>query len=557
MPSTSSHDNPTAHGSAAWVSPAQAGLTPRTPAGKPILALGDAGGGLFRPRRTWGIATWPTGRNWIVLGPPRSGKGAGFFVPALLEASDHDPRPTLVATDPKGELLALAGPVLTAAGYAVHPVAFDRPDLSGPWNPMGWLDPVVGAPQDAPDYGAVAALAAAMAPKTAAEKDPFWGNQAQVVIKTSAVLAWHLARRRGARATLVDVLALAYGMVGNESLVHAVADAALTIDPWAASQLAVYGRGLGDARLAGNLAADLSARIHSWTTPSMLGVLDAPPDAWDAAAILGDDQPHAVFVLAVAGQSSEQAVLWGSVIAAAHRIQRRQNRLSRPLWLLLDEVGNVGRIPGLADALATLPGAGVSLVLGLQALPQLAATYGQDEARALLGAVHGYVALPGLGQESAEWVSKGLGSATVAHHKRSTSGQGAAQWDTQIGQRALLLPDEVSRLAADRLIVHRSGSGPTALRMRPYYADPRWAAQAKIADPVHPQIAEALAAYQAAHDRPAPPGLAQRVTELFAEMGLGEGEPAEDAEPEADEAEPVDETDATPVVKKTWSVPLG
>lgn len=549
MPSNSTHDNPTVHGSAAWVSPAQGGLVARAP-GRSILALGDAGGTLFRRRRTWGIETWPTGRNWIVLGPPRSGKGAGLFVPALLEAPEHDPRPTLVVTDPKGELLALAGPVLTAAGYAVHPVAFDRPDLSGPWNPLGWLDPAVGAPQDAPDYGSVAALAEAMAPKTSMEKDPFWVNQAQVVAKASAVLAWHLARRRDkGRATLVDVLALAYATVGNEPLVNAVADAALQIDPWAASQLAVYGRGLADAKLAGNLAADLSSRIHSWTTPSMLGVLDAPPDTWDAADILSGDQPHAVFVLATAGQSSEQAVLWGSVIAAAHRIQRRQNRLPRPLWLLLDEAGNVGQIPGLADALATLPGAGVSIVLGLQAQPQLSAVYGAEEG-AIIGAMHGYIALPGLGHVSAGWVSQNLGETTATHHKRSTTGQGAAQWDTQISQRALLTPDEVSRLAADRMIVHRLGSGPTALRMRPYYTEARWAAQAKIADPVHPQIAEALAAYRAG-DRPAAPGLTQRANELFAEMGLG-GEPAD-----AEDAEPMDETNDMLTIKKTWSVPLG
>lgn len=555
MPSQSTHTNPTAHGSAAWVSPAQGGLVARAP-GRSILAFGDAGGGLFRPRRTWGIQTWPTGRNWLVLGPPRSGKGAGIVVPALLEACDHDPRPTLVVTDPKGELVALAGPILAQAGYAVHVVAFDRPDLSGPWNPMGWLDPAVGAPQDAPDYGAVADLAAAMAPRTSAEKDPFWVNQAQLLLKSCAVLAWRLARERGDRADLVDVLALAYAMVGSGPLVEAAADAAIEIDPWAASQLTVYARGLADSKLAGNLAADMSSRVHSWTTPSMLGVLDAPPDTWDAIDILRDNQPHAVFVLATAGQASQQAVLWGSVIAAAHRIQRRENRLQRPLWLLLDELGNVGRIPGLADALATLPGAGVSIVLGLQALPQLAAVYGRDEANALIGAMHGYVALPGLGQESATWVSAALGAATVMHHKRSTSGQGAAQWDTQISQRPLLTPDEVSRLAADRLIVHRLGSGPTALRMRPYFADPRWAAQAALADPAHPQIAEALAAYRAT-DRPTPPGLDQRAYDLLIEMGV-DMTPAEKSDT-SDTSKRPDEAAAAAVEavkKKTWSVPL-
>lgn len=53
-----------------------------------------------------GLSTWPTGRNWLILGPPRSGKGASFFVPSLLSAPEQpEPRPSVIVTDPKGELV--------------------------------------------------------------------------------------------------------------------------------------------------------------------------------------------------------------------------------------------------------------------------------------------------------------------------------------------------------------------------------------------------------------------------------------------------------------------
>lgn len=106
--------------------------------------------------------------------------------------------------------------------------------------------------------------------------------------------------------------------------------------------------------------------------------------------------------------SEHQAVVIASLIAAAHRLQRRKNQLPRPLWALLDEFGAVGRLPNLLDALTTLPGASVSIAIGLQSVPQVETGYGQSDAKVALEAVHGMTIFPGLGFDSASWVSDRL-----------------------------------------------------------------------------------------------------------------------------------------------------
>lgn len=473
------------HGSARFAATAQAaGLT----SGKALSSvaawtLGRSGGWLSRPV---GLDTWPTGRNWLILGAPRSGKGANFFVPTLLSAGDQPtPRPSILITDPKGELLALARDRLSRAGYAIHVVAFDQPDLSGGFDPLPWLRGSSGLGPI--DYGSAQHFAQTLVPVNPNEKDPFWGNAARLIVSSAAVLA---LRSGGGFA---DALGLAYRLAleSSEELVDQIAPFA-RVDPWAGTQMRALVQALaGDQKLAANISADLVSKFAPWTTPAMLSIFSRPGPEWDT--VLDADQPTAVFLLAAAHHASQQAVVVASLLAAAHHRQRHQNRLARPLWLLLDEFGNIGYIPNLLDALTTLPGAGVSLALGVQSIPQVEAVYGQSAARVALEAIHGMLVYPGLGYDSAKWVSERLGTATISQWSASQSSGGTARsWSQQSHARALATPDEISSLRGDRVLVLRFGAYALKLQSSPYYRDRRYAPEARLADPQNPQIAQML-----------------------------------------------------------------
>lgn len=398
-------------------------------------------------------------------------------------------------------------------------IAFDRPDLSDGFGPLPWLqsDQFGGV-----DYGAAQHLSLTVVPENPNEKDPFWSNAARTIVASAAVLAYRVG------GTFADALGLAYQLAleADSELPQRIA-ALRTVDPWAAAQLQGLARALaGDRKLAGNIGADLIARFSSWTTPAMLSIFSRPGFA--LPDVLDGPEPHAVFLLAASHHSAQQAVVIASAIASAHRIQRRANRLSRPLWFLLDEFGNVGHLPNILDALTTLPGAGVSVAIGLQSVAQMEAVYGESAATVALEALHGFTAFPGLGYDSAQWVSDRLGQSTVTTWSRSTAADNTRQWTRGEHQRPVLMSDEVSRIRIGSAVVQRSGYPGLMIQTRPYYANRRYAAEAAVANPSHPQIAAQL--NQMRHPVIEPPG-AWDLGEALLERLLPEEEPAETPTP--------------------------
>lgn len=490
---------------------------------------------------TVGLITWPTGRNWLLLGPPRSGKGASFFVPTLLSAPDQpEPRPSIVVTDPKAELLAIARERLESQGYKIHIIAFDQPDLSDGFDPLPWLSGQ-NASFGGIDYGAAQHLSQTVVPHNPEEKDPFWSNTARTIIAAAAVLAYKTGD------TFADALGLAYQIALSkpDALAEHV-QAFRAIDPWAAAQLQGIVSALGNnPKLAGDMAADLIARFAPWTTPAMLSIFSRPSFQW--SDVLEGDQPHAVFIVAASHHAEQQAVVIASLIAAAHRIQRRQNRLDRPLWMLGDEFGNVGPIPNLMDALTTLSGAGVSMALGLQSTAQLESVYGESLATVALEALHGYVSFPGLGFDSAQWVSDRLGQTTVSTWSRSTAMDNSRQWTKGEHERAVMLADEVSRLRAGFVVIQRAGFDGLTCRVSPYYRHRRFANEARLANPAHPQIAAALNAMR--QDISEPPGAWDLGEQLLGRLVPSRPETA------VSELAPAQDPPSPPALPSLWNRP--
>ena len=443
-----------------------------------------------------GLSTWPTGRNWLVLGPPRSGKGASFFVPTLLSAGDQpDPKPSILITDPKGELLAISRQRLEGQGYKIHVVAFDQPDLSDGFDPLPWLS---SEQFGGIDYGAAQHLAQTIIPIIPNEKDPFWSNAARTIVASSVVMAFKTG------GTFADALGLAYQLAlsSSDKLVQQVA-ALRTVDQWAAAQVQGLVNALAnDAKLAGNIGADLIARFSQWTTPAMLSIFSRPSFRWDE--VLEGDQPHAAFVVAASHHSEQQAVVIASLVASAHRLQRKQNRLNRPFWVLLDEFGNVGHLPNLLDALTTLPGAGVSIAMGLQSIPQVASVYGDQPAKVALEALHGMTVFPGLGFDSASWVSDRLGQMTVSTWAKSTAADNSRQWTKGEHQRRVMMPDEIMTMRSGSIVIQRAGYYGLLSGSQVYYRGRKYRQEAVIADPNQPQIARMLDGMR--HELTAPPG---------------------------------------------------
>lgn len=155
-----------------------------------------------------------------------------------------------------------------------------------------------------------------------------------------------------------------------------------------------------------------------------------------------------------------------------------------PVTMLLDEFANIGTIPDFATTISLARGRGVALWLGVQSLSQLEARYGAANAKTIMANCQTKIALHGLDFNTAEYISKSLGETTVVATRESVNDGGGLMMrfvkgtvkttttSTSEHRRALLTPDEVTRLSDDEAIIRCSNKKPIILPKIIYQEEP-------------------------------------------------------------------------------------
>ena len=158
-----------------------------------------------------------------------------------------------------------------------------------------------------------------------------------------------------------------------------------------------------------------------------------------------------------------------------------------PVLLLLDEFAALGRLEPALQAVGLMAGLGLQLWPILQNLTQLRAAYGQNAGTFLANAGLIQVSAPA-DLETAQWLSRSLGNATVAYQtgnaSRSTPdtlaspgahGSTSQGISTQLAARPLLAPDEAMRLPPHVQVLLRPGHTPALVAKLRHYADAEFA----------------------------------------------------------------------------------
>lgn len=147
--------------------------------------------------------------------------------------------------------------------------------------------------------------------------------------------------------------------------------------------------------------------------------------------------------------------------------------LSRPLLVLLDEAGNICRIPDLPDRYSHYRARGIVVVTILQSEDQGKQVWPHGGFEKLLAASMWWIYAGG--NASASFyrnVSELIGD--YVYTERSTSA-GRGGGSTQVSRRAERIMDvsDLDALTVGRMIVFASGCRPTLIRARPWFQDKR------------------------------------------------------------------------------------
>ncbi|WFS69614.1 type IV secretory system conjugative DNA transfer family protein (plasmid) [Agrobacterium leguminum] len=399
----------------------------------------------------------------ITLAPTRTGKGVGAIIPNLLTADR-----SVICIDPKGENARVTGRRREAIGKAFYLDPFGVSGKPGSaYNPLDALDP---AAVDLAEDAATIADALVFDPPGQVS-DNHWNEESKALITGMILYAvCHEEPENRTLATVRDYLTLAPDQFkGLLTLMQQSREARGLIARAANRQIGKSEReGAGVLSNAQRHTHFLdSPRIHDVTARSDFRFADLKTDKATVFLILPPDRldTYARWLRLLLAQ-------------ALTDMARSPAKPEKPVLFMLDEFAALGRLDPVERAMGLMAGYGLQLWPILQDIHQLRALYGEKAGTFFSNA--GVIQTFGVNDyETAEWISKTLGQATIEfsthQHGKSTSGplattrtQGVSQ---QLTGRALLTPDEVMHNPENEQILMVKDMPPVAARKLRYFED--------------------------------------------------------------------------------------
>ena len=448
-------DIPTIHGSAAFASEGSVRATYVRPQG---LVVGREN------RRGWNLLRYDGPAHLLTLAPTRSGKGVGAIIPNLLLADR-----SVFCIDLKGENARVTARRREDFG-PVH--VLDPFGISG--RPSAAFNPLDALHADSLDLAEEAASVAEALVHDAPGQvgEAHWNEEAKALI---AGLVMHVvADDSSGPSTLATVRTLLTLPPANwEALLQAMSDS-----PAAGGLVArAANRMLGKSdREAAGVLSSAQRHTHFLDSPRMTAVLGRSD--FDFAE-LKEGVSTVFLVLPPDRLDAYSRWLRLMVVQGMTALARSPAKPPSPVLFLLDEFAALGRLEPVERAFGLMAGYGIQLWAILQDMHQLKATYGQKAGTFLSNA--GVIQVFNVSDvETAGWVSKSIGSTTVATtYSSATSTANPGHWrrshgvstSTQLSRRELLTPDEVMRLDPLLAILLKPGDPPAVVLKLRYYQD--------------------------------------------------------------------------------------
>lgn len=453
------------HGSADWCKPSEAYqiLNP-----KQGIILADKYYFPINPEA-------PTGKNGniLVIGGSGAGKSASFVIPNALQLLG-----SYVFTDPKGELYDRTAGFYKKQGYDVHVINLVDPKCSDGYNPLSHIRPS----HEALDVDTIAKIISNKDGGDKKSSDPFWDQTSEALLK--AVLYYILYNRPKEEHSLASCLALVRlgGENDGDDLRNLFMD--LPFDNPARKCFETIR--LGSDKTFANILISLAAKLEAFDSPDIAAMTST--NTLEFSDLV--DRKSVLYFITPATNDTYNFIMNVFFSQMLDRLydyaDTNGGKLPTPLFLILDEFANIGRIPRFEQILSTCRSYRINISIILQSIDQLIAIYDEKVTENIMANCSTHLFLGSNAQKTLETFSKQLGEKTITRDNvsRSTdkdSSFSGRSYSDQIMARALMTPDELRRMDSNTCIILLQAMKPIKANKYFYFRmHPLWPEASKV-----------------------------------------------------------------------------
>ena len=368
-------------------------------------------------------------------------------------------------TDPKGELYDRTAGYLKEHGYEIKVLNLVRPQYSDGYNPLLHISSELDVD--------VIANTIVKGQKSEGGSDPYWDDMAEMLLK--ALIYFLIATRDEEEQNLASCAELvrAANNNGGSNLLSELIGQLPLDHPARMNYKSIE---IAPEKTYGSILSSLQSKLGKFDSKEIAELTST--DTIDFEEI--GSKKTAVYVISSDTHTAYDFLL---TIFFSQMIQQLydfadQNggKLKVPVYFILDEFANIGKIPDFDKKISTSRSRKISFSVILQNIDQLEAVY-EKSYETIMGNCDTHVFLGSNSFKTVEYFSKALGEKTIGRDsvsinkdkKNSKTGKSISD---QVMARALMTPDELRRMDNDLCIIYEKGIKPVKAQKFYYFKHP-------------------------------------------------------------------------------------
>lgn len=423
----------------------------------------------------------PEGKNGniLVIGGSGAGKSASFVIPNALQMLG-----SYVFTDPKGELYDRTAGFFKKNGYDVHVINLQDPRYSDGYNPLSHIRGTLD----------VDTIVKIVSKKEGGDKkggDPFWDQTSEALLK--AVIYYVLLNRPKEEHSFASCLALL--RLGGENEGEDLKNIFMSLPFENPARRAFETIRLGSDKTFANILVSLAAKLDAFDSEEITAMTSTNTIEFKD---LVEKKSVLYFITPATNDTYNflMNIFFSQMLDRLYEYaDSKGGSLPTPLFLILDEFANIGRIPRFEQILSTCRSYRINISIILQSIDQLIAIYDEKVTENIMANCSTHLFLGSNAQKTLETFSKQLGEKTITRDNVSRSTDKDANfsgrsYSDQIMARALMTPDELRRMDTNECIIFLQAMKPIKANKYWYYKMHSMREIAKSVEESHKEILE-------------------------------------------------------------------